>query len=270
MHAPISDVPAHNGSAPEPRATAYDQVAARVRQQILDGTLKVGDRLPTEPELSAQYRVSRNTAREAFRVLASQGLVTTKRGVTGGVFVSRPTPGRLADNLLAPIRLLTEDSGDSTRSLAEIRDLLEIHGVGLAARRRTAEELEHIREALVDPGGEDLPDLYASEYRFHTRVLAAAHNPVFEVGLEPVLRILGERLLGQHLPAQFARRIDREHREIFRHLAAGNQAGARVAMHAHLAVLHWHYEYGGSAETPIPRQAHPDPSESTSARTADR
>ncbi len=190
-------------------------------------------------------------------MLARQGLVTTKRGVTGGVFVSRPTPSRLAANLPTPIRLLTEDSGDSTRSLAEVRDPIEIHGVGLAARRRTAEELEHIREALIDPDAEDLTDPYASEYRFHTGVLAAAHNPVLEVGLEPVLRILGERLPGRHLPAQFARRIDREHRAILRHLVAGNEAGARVAMHAHLAVLHWHYEYGGSAETPMPRQAHP-------------
>ena len=96
-----------NSRAPAAAAPAYQELANRLRDQILAGTFTPGDRLPIEPELSALYGVSRSTVREALRVLSSQNLVTTVRGVTGGTFVIRPEPDQISSYLQASFSLLT-------------------------------------------------------------------------------------------------------------------------------------------------------------------
>src|SRR5688572_26041666 len=122
--------------------TAYDRLAERIRTQIVSGELQPGDQLPTEAELSAHYEVSRNTAREALRALASQGLLTTRRGVTGGTFVSIPSRERISESLHTGLGLLAEGAHLTVSELVEIREILEVPAAELAARRRTDEEVE--------------------------------------------------------------------------------------------------------------------------------
>ncbi|MEV4502716.1 GntR family transcriptional regulator [Streptomyces klenkii] len=64
------------------------RIAEDLRQQIESGQLRSGDKLPSERALAEQYGAARNTAREAIRLLAEQGLVTAKHG--SGVFVREP------------------------------------------------------------------------------------------------------------------------------------------------------------------------------------
>ncbi|MES2986332.1 MAG: GntR family transcriptional regulator [Pseudomonadota bacterium] len=66
-------------------------VASKLRQQIIDGSLKEGERLPPESELVAHFGVSRITFREAFCILESEGLISISRGVRKGAIVHRPT-----------------------------------------------------------------------------------------------------------------------------------------------------------------------------------
>src|SRR5437660_10526240 len=88
------------------RSPAYQQLADELREQITSGRLRPGERLPTEPELCARSGVSRSTVREALRLLTSQHLIVTTRGVTGGSYVARPTPATLADSLSSGVRML--------------------------------------------------------------------------------------------------------------------------------------------------------------------
>ena len=74
------------------RAPAYRLLADDLRAQITSGRLVPGDRLPTEPQLCQRSGVSRSTVREALRLLASQHLIVTTRGVSGGSFVAHPSP----------------------------------------------------------------------------------------------------------------------------------------------------------------------------------
>jgi DNA-binding FadR family transcriptional regulator len=69
----------------------YENVVEQVKNAILDGKLKPGDKLPTEKELKDLFDVSRGTLREALRVLEQRGLITIKTGANGGVFVKSPT-----------------------------------------------------------------------------------------------------------------------------------------------------------------------------------
>src|SRR5574337_2129858 len=63
------------------RATrVYEQIAEQIEKRILSGELRSGDRLPTERELSEQFRASRTAVREAMKTLAQKGLVDMRPG----------------------------------------------------------------------------------------------------------------------------------------------------------------------------------------------
>src|SRR4051794_41929928 len=74
-------------------------LADELRADITSGRLQPGERLPPEPELCVRTGVSRSTVREALRLLASQHLIVTTRGVTGGSFVAHPDAEQLSEAL---------------------------------------------------------------------------------------------------------------------------------------------------------------------------
>lgn len=75
---------------------AVDQIVAQVEALLRDGKLRPGDRLPSERALAEQFTVSRNTVREALRILEFNGMLVLKRGATGGAFVTEPDTGAAA------------------------------------------------------------------------------------------------------------------------------------------------------------------------------
>src|SRR3954451_18891083 len=98
--------PGHGADQPTPPLLsrvsvpkASDILADHLRQQIRDGTLAEGTALPVERELAAGVGLSRQTVRDALRVLEIEGLVVTRPGRNGGSFVRRPDAGTLERNL---------------------------------------------------------------------------------------------------------------------------------------------------------------------------
>jgi GntR family transcriptional regulator len=110
-------------SAPSPQQPPSRRIADELRAQIERGELAAGDKLPSERVLAEQHGAARNTAREAIRILAEQGLVTAKHG--RGVFVREPQ--RLfrfgsdrysiknRETGLTPFRLETQRQGKTAR-----------------------------------------------------------------------------------------------------------------------------------------------------------
>ncbi len=80
---------------PIKRATLVDRLVAEVRSEITSGRLVVGQRLPTEAKMAAQFGVSRPLLREALAELRAEGFVETASG--RGTFVRHPTEADLAD-----------------------------------------------------------------------------------------------------------------------------------------------------------------------------
>ena len=226
----------HRRPAPAP-APAYAALAAELRGQIIAGRFQPGERLPAEPELCAGHGVSRSTLREALRLLASQNLVTTVRGVAGGTFVAHPRPDQISAHLETGLNLLAVDTQVSVDQLLEIRELLEVPAAGLAALRRDEEDLAELRGSLFDPAGIDPAEIFEPNRHFHVMLLRAAGNPLLEVVTRPVFSVLNERFLRENAPPRFWHRVDADHREILRHIEAGDERAARAAAKAHLGHL---------------------------------
>ncbi|MFE0177714.1 FadR/GntR family transcriptional regulator [Streptomyces sp. NPDC059002] len=147
-----------------------EQATARLREQITGGHWPVGTKLPGETTLAKELGVGRSTLREALRALAGAGLVRARQGA--GVFVVATEP--VAD---WPARLRRAAVTD----VYEVRMLVEVQAAGLAARRRTDEDIAAMRAALDGRRAASAAGDAAfvdADIALHAAVVAAAHNPV--------------------------------------------------------------------------------------------
>jgi DNA-binding FadR family transcriptional regulator len=223
---------------------AYHQVAEQLRALILRGDLGPGQRLPTEPDLCVMFGVSRSTVREALRVLSSQNLVVTTRGVLGGTAVARPEPEYIGDVLEASLGLMSSTDAVTVDQFIEIREQLEVPAARLAARRRTNAHLEAMRACLSD-AGEDLDRADQSPgVTFHCLVLEATGNPLLSVIARPVVGVLRGHFLREAAPKQFWRWVSHDHQQIYERIEGGDHEGAAAAMQHHLKRLRPLYRAG--------------------------
>lgn len=220
---------------------AYEAVAARLREQILGGELAPGDRLPTEPELSTRYGVSRSTVREALRVLSSQNLVETTRGVSGGSFVVHPRAEHVRDYLEVTLGLLAVADEVNVEALLEVRDLLEVPAAGLAAERATPAQLDELRTTLLDPSSTANDAMHECNHRFHALLVTAAGNPLLEVVAQPVFRTLVTRFARGQAETPFWQAVVDDHRAILAAVEDRDPARAQELTRMHLTRLRASY-----------------------------
>lgn len=219
-----------------PRVPAYRAIADSIREDIRSRRLLPGDRLPSEAEMAERFGVSRPTVREALRVVASQHLVETTRGATGGTFVVVPDSQNLVLSLSLGIELLASGSDLTVTQLLEARELLEIPAARLATERATSDDLDLIGLSL-DPatsgGGVEL----MSNWTFHSLVVRAANNPLLELMAEPIFGVLQSRFSSNRASTQHRDQVDQDHRAIADAINAGDDDGAAEAMQSHLTYL---------------------------------
>lgn len=216
------------------RPPAYQQLADELRDDITSGRLQPGERLPPEPELCVRTGVSRSTVREALRLLTSQHLIVTTRGVTGGSFVAHPDAEQLSDALSTGMTLLTHSPGVGLTDLIELRRALEVPAAGLAAMRRTDAHLAEIRAALFDPALDDFEVMLRAHTAYHSAVAKATGNPLFELVSRPLYHIgYGEDVV-DNLPEGYWARIDADHRQLLEAVRLRDAEAATVAARRHL------------------------------------
>jgi GntR family transcriptional repressor for pyruvate dehydrogenase complex len=215
------------------RAPAYQALADALRTQITSGRLRPGDRLPTEPQLCRNAGVSRSTVREALRLLASEHLVVTVRGVAGGSFVVHPSPAQLADSLCVGVSLWQATGAVGVAELLEVRTMLEVPATRLAAIRRTDRDLDAIRAALFDPWTATVDEMLIAHHAFHVAVAAACANPLLELVTLP-LHASVDRSMIDPLGREFWVRVDADHRAIIAAIAAARPDEAQAAAEEHM------------------------------------
>jgi DNA-binding FadR family transcriptional regulator len=218
------------------RQPAYQALADDLRKQITSGRLRPGDRLPTEPQLCASSGVSRSTVREALRLLASQNLIVTTRGTTGGSFVAHPSPDQVSRTLATGVGMLLLSAEVTVPELLEVRALLEVPGARMAARRRTEADLAAMEATLVDPD-QPIEALLAAHNAFHRAVADAAGNPLFQVVSGPLYRLSNEVELAARAHPRTWVRVDAEHRAILAGIAVADPDAAEAAAAAHIVHL---------------------------------
>ena len=220
---------------------AYRQVADELRAQIIAGVLPPGERLPNEADLSRAFGVSRSTVREALRVLTSQRLIETLRGVRGGSFVAAPDPALIVEDIGGALGVLVATPHLRLADLLEARLVLEPVAARLAAQRADAETVDAVRAAATAPRDPRDPSGFVPHLDFHTTVLMATGNLMFTMMGQPVsdvLRTQLDRSVARHEWDE----VDECHHVIADHIARGEAEEAEEAMRSHLLDLRGLYE----------------------------
>lgn len=204
---------------------AAEAVLADLRTSIEENDLPVGTKLPAEAALARRYGVSRSVIREALRSTNALGLTDTQTG--RGTFVvadrvrSEPVFGRY-----------------TVQALREARPHIEVPAAGLAAARRTDEQLERLR-ALVSGMDvvEDPTEWVRLDGEFHLCIAQASGNVVFASVVDDIREALAEQ---SKMINTLPRRKDAsgvEHRAIVEAIAEGSTERASAAMADHLKIV---------------------------------
>lgn len=171
-----SDRPPQASFAPIQKQRAFELVLAQIESQIVDGRLRPGSRLPDERSLSAQLHVSRPSVREAVRVLEALNIVDVKQasGNAGGSTIS----GRAGETLSRLLRIHVALGHFTHEEFVELRRILNIWSVRIAAVRRSEDELANLRtlQAEMIAVSHDPVAYLALNARFHVEVAAATGN----------------------------------------------------------------------------------------------
>lgn len=226
--------------AKQPRAgakgkgTLVTQLVEKLRDAILAGDFKPGERLPSEAQMTQDYNVSRTVIREAVAALKSDGLVEPRQGA--GVFVlDVPEPVSL------PFQNVDRDRVSSVIELLELRIAVEVESAGLAALRRSPQQEEAILARHDDfyervQAGEPA---VAADFALHLAIAEATNNPRFSEFLTMIGQAIiprsalseGKEPAPQH---DYMLQIHREHADIVEAISNGDEAAARAAMKLHL------------------------------------
>ncbi|WP_425956707.1 FadR/GntR family transcriptional regulator [Xylanimonas sp. McL0601] len=157
-----------------------DEAILKIKEMLLAGELRPGDRLPPEKELSERLGLSRSSLREAVRALELIRVLDVRQG--DGTYVTSLEP-RL---LLEAIGFVVDLHQDGTvLELFEVRRILEPAAGALATHRASAEEVTALR-ALVDDlaPGTSVEDLVAHDLEFHRRLTELSGNTYLSSILE--------------------------------------------------------------------------------------
>ncbi len=180
-------------------------VMERIKEALIQKSLKPGDRLPTETELCESLGVGKSSVREAVKMLEVLGVVEARQGE--GTFVAR----RVSETSVNPLvyQLLIDDGGVS--DILELRRMFEPSYTLLAMEKATQEDVARLREvhgafaAAVERGTQTAED----DMAFHYAVLEATHNPfiirigrtimqLFQVSIGESMKEIPQRAVADH------------------------------------------------------------------------
>lgn len=214
--------------------SAAERVVSHIIDSIRSGSVKAGDRLPSEAELARAYQVSRPVVREAMRGLAVLGVVETRQG--GRCFVTDLSVARL----MAPLQFVISLDETSAESLHQARLLIEVGLAEQAAARADGPTLARLEE-MVEAGFELKDDplgFRVVDHQFHRTIGELGGNPFLSVISQSLYELGMEYRRAATETTGVLERSAAEHKAILEALRDGDSAAAATAMSAHLTSIH--------------------------------
>lgn len=216
-----------------------EDAVERIKQMIIEGKLKPGDRLPKEQELADELGLSRGSLREAVRALTVMRVLTTRQG--DGTYVTSLSPAMLisATNFIVDFH-----DGAALLDFLQVRRVLEAEATALAARNVTPELIAELT-GLVDEAEELASDypvdherMLANDQRFHALITEASGNTVLAAVAGSMSGATVRARTWRGLTeADAAGRTVREHREILEALRLEDPERARLRAAVHVCTV---------------------------------
>ncbi|SEF67911.1 DNA-binding transcriptional regulator, FadR family [Thermomonospora echinospora] len=224
-----------NGQAASRSPKASEVTAAAIVHHIVEAGLRVGDRLPSEADMLAHYNVSRETLREALRLLEVQGLISIKRGPGGGPLVEPLNAKYLARTATLYFRL----SGATYDELFDTWETIEPPLAARVARLRDRRLKARAFAPFLDyrPEEHERDEVFRDLNNFHAVIAALSGNRVLTLLTQAVTHIATDHVVEKIDPIEESDHMLHSHRDIAEAIIAGHSKRAATLMQQHIAAV---------------------------------
>lgn len=178
-----------NYRSPKPKKSQHELIVQQLGKKIVTGQFESGTKLPSEIEICEEYQVSRPVWREAIRVLASKGLITSKPRV--GAVVCDKSQWHLLDPDVLHwfINSMPEDKFFHT--LTTVRRVIEPEIASIAASNASVEDIAKIQHCYSEmEQSKNITEFNRADVQFHLNIAEATHNDllsyIFKILLLPL------------------------------------------------------------------------------------
>lgn len=211
------------------REGVSEKIIGYVKEQIINGNLKPGDKLPSEDTLANQMGVGRGTIREALKVLSYTGFLEKRNNRT--YVSSKGTKGFDVADVTGAIHRF-----EGYMEIIEVRRVVEPELAGLAAVRSTPELIAKLAKCVstMEACETDLEKFSRHDNEFHLIVAEASGNNLFLEIMKSIQTIMKDNLVKVIRSSKIAPRSLDYHRKIFEAIKAGDSAKARRTTLSHI------------------------------------
>ena len=215
------------------RDRVFEQISNEIKEQIASGILKPGDRLPPEGELARNYSVSRQTIREAMRILELSGFLTIKRGGKGGPIVENTISSQVSKALAEAIQMGPATFDDFVLAWREIEKAILIQVVKNADEVDLLALKENLSNAKKDLK-KGIP-IYRSIRKFHQNIAKASKNYIFELIIESIMVVYAEFLRRIEPNPEGAKKVIKIHEDLLKAIQEKTEDQVLAIFEIHLA-----------------------------------
>lgn len=213
----------------------YEEIANQIKEQLVSGVLKPGDKLPSTKELTERYAVGRSTVREALSALKAWGFIDIRQGE--GCYVKEVNVSEVGKPDFQTLIM----NKQTILELIEARKALEVSNAALAAEKRTEADLialdAILQQMQLNLGNEAEGE--QADFQFHLKLANATQNTIMVRLLETIsgqmeTAIRETRRLQMYANRQVSEKLWSEHQQIYDAVKQGDARKAEEAMRHHL------------------------------------
>jgi GntR family transcriptional repressor for pyruvate dehydrogenase complex len=213
----------------------YEQVCQMIENQIINGEILVGDKLPTEKRLTEIYQVSRTVIREAIKALKEKGWVETH--VAKGTYVVYNVTKSVQSSFDVAVRMKPEDGFNN---LIQVRLILEPEIAALAAEKASQDDIARMRRSVkqMEKALEDNNDVDAfiiGDFSFHLAIAESTGNSLIRMIIAPVVNLMRDFQI-YHLKSVEggSQKSQGNHKKIMEAIEKHDPGAARKFMRSHI------------------------------------
>lgn len=234
----VTKAPSITRAESETQGTGFAKVFDFLREQLLEGRIRNGDRLLPERELALQLGVSRPIVREALRALSMMGVVEIRERV--GTVVRRPDVSVLSDVFAFSLAQVP----DAIDDVMQARIALECQAIRLACQRATTADIERMRGALdaIEATVHDAAGGGLADFDFHLSLVRASKSDTLiqlygaMAGLLTRSHRDRRQLVGDQHDEGMKRTVVEDHRRLLEAVIAGDEDAADQALRRHFRI----------------------------------
>ena len=169
---------------------SFEEISSEIKRLIFQGVFKPGDKLPPETEIARQFKVSRQTIREAMRILEQSGFITIQQGVNGGPFISDTILNRLSSLFIDIFYFKKVPLDDLTEARSDMERVILRHVIERADDADIKALKQNVQRAKEKIENGTLP--YEENIAFHKILARASKNYIFTIVMESIMAVVSD------------------------------------------------------------------------------